>query len=115
MASTFNENELMDRVDNDLEFLAEALQMLQCDGPSAMQQIRDALAAGDAPSLGRAAHALKGIVSNFCSPQTQASALEVEQMGKKGDLSAAPGAVTILGDRLEALLGELTAFVKERT
>ena len=36
-------------------------------------------------------------------------------MGKKGDLSAAPDAVTILGDRLEALLGELVAFVKERT
>jgi two-component system sensor histidine kinase/response regulator len=115
MADTFNQDELLDRVDNDLGFLAETVQMLQCDGRSAMQQVRDALAASDAPSLGRAAHALKGIVSNFCSPRTQASALVVEQMGKKGDLSAAPDAVTILGDRLEALLGELAAFVKERT
>ncbi len=115
MADTFDEDKLMDRVNNDVEFLAETVQMLQCDGRSAMQQIRDALAAGDAPGLGRAAHALKGIVSNFCSPQTQASALQVEQMGKNGDLSAAPAAVTILEQRLRALLDELTAFVKERT
>ena len=115
MANTFNEHELLDRVDNDLGFLAETVLMLQSDGQAAMQQIREALAAGDAPSVGRAAHALKGIVSNFCSPQTQASALAVEQMGKRGDLSAAPDAVKMLGDRLEALLGELAAFVKERT
>jgi len=115
MADAFDEEELLDRVDNDLEFLAETVQMLQDDGRSTMQQIRDALAAGDAPSVGRAAHALKGMVSNFCSPQTQASALAVEQMGKSGDLSAAPEAVRILGDRLEALQGELAAFVKERT
>ena len=115
MAETFNEAELMDRVDNDLGFLAETVEMLQIDGQSAMQQIRDALAARDAASVGRAAHALKGIVSNFCSPQTQAIALEVEQMGKNGDLSATPEAVKILGDRLESLLGELATFVKERT
>jgi two-component system, sensor histidine kinase and response regulator len=115
MAETFDKEELLDRVDSDLEFLAETIQMLQCDGPSVMQEIRDALASGDATSLGRAAHALKGIVSNFCSPQTQAIALEVEQMGKSGDLSAAPEAVDILGSRLESLLGELATFVKERT
>jgi HPt (histidine-containing phosphotransfer) domain-containing protein len=115
MVDTFDERELLDRVDNDLGFLAETVEMLQCDGPSTMQQIRDALAAGDAPAMGRAAHSLKGIVSNFCSPQTQASAFEVEQMGKSGDLSAAPDAVKILGQRLEALVGELAAFVKERT
>jgi len=115
MAETFDKDELLDRVDNDWEFLAETVQMLQSDGQSAMHQIREAMSAGDAPSLGRAAHALKGIVSNFCSPQTQAIALEVEQMGKSGDLSAAPEAVDILGSRLEALLGELATFVKERT
>ncbi len=36
-------------------------------------------------------------------------------MGKKGDLSAAPGAVSILDGRLRALLGELVEFVKEKT
>ena len=114
MANAFDERELLDRVDNDLGFLAETVEMLLSDGPLAMQQIRDALAGGDAPSLGRAAHALKGIVSNFCSPQTQAAALAVEQMGKSGDLSAAPEAVEALGPRLAALLNELAAFVKER-
>jgi HPt (histidine-containing phosphotransfer) domain-containing protein len=89
--------------------------MLQSDGRSAMQQIRDALAAGDAPAVGRTAHALKGIVSNFCAPRTQELALSVEQMGKSGDLSAVPEAAADLAVHLEALLGELAAFVKEKT
>jgi two-component system, sensor histidine kinase and response regulator len=115
MADTFDEAELLDRVDNDLAFLAETVEMFQGDGRSAMRQIRDALAAGDSAGLGRAAHALKGLVSNFCAPQTHASALAVEQMGKNGDLSSAPAAVDALGGQLEALLAELAAFVKERT
>jgi two-component system, sensor histidine kinase and response regulator len=114
MADTFDEVELMDRVDNDLAFLAETVEMLQNDGPSTMAQIRQALAAGDASALGRAAHALKGLVSNFCSGTTQASALAVEQMGKSGDLTAAPAAVETLGRQLEALLAELAAFVEEK-
>ena len=115
MAETFDENELLDRVGNDQEFLAEIVQMLQSDGRATMGQIRDALAAGDATAMGRAGHALKGIVSNFCSPQTQALALEIEQMGKNNKLLAAPDAVNALGVRLEALLAELAAFVKGRT
>ena len=88
--------------------------MIESDGRSAMRPIRDALAAGDAPSLARAAHARRGIISSSCSLQTQASALAIEPMGRKGDLYAAPDAVKALGNRLEALLGELARFVQKR-
>ena len=101
MAQTFDEQDLLDNVGNDLAFLAETVQMLETDGPSLMKQIHEALAAGDAQALGRAAHTLKGMVANFCSPQTQALALEVEKMGKNDDLSAAPGAVKALDGATE--------------
>jgi two-component system, sensor histidine kinase and response regulator len=114
MAKTFNEQELLDNVGNDMEFLAETVRMLETDGPSLMKQIREAVAAGDAPALGRAAHALKGMVSNFCSPRTQASALDVEKMGKSGDLSAAGPAVNVLNSQLESLIGELSASIQAR-
>ncbi len=111
MAKTFHEQELLDNVSNDMTFLAETVQMLQDDAPSLMKQIRDALAAGDAPAVGKAAHTLKGMVSNFCAPDAQASALAVEKLGKGGDLAAAPAAVTALDAHVSSLLGELTTFI----
>jgi two-component system, sensor histidine kinase and response regulator len=114
MASTFDENALLDNVGGDIEFLAETVGMLQSDGPTLLQQIRDALAAGDAATVGKAAHTLKGMVSNFCAPQAQAAALEVEKMGKAGDLSAAPTAVTTLATLVDGLTAELVAFIKEK-
>ena len=42
-------------------------------------------------------------------------ALEVEKIGKSDDLSAAPAAVTALDGQLKSLIGELLAFLRERT
>lgn len=114
MARLFDENALLDNVGGDIEFLAETIGMLQADGPVLMQQIRDSLAAGDAATVGKTAHTLKGMVSNFCAAGVQAAALEVEKMGKAGDLSAAPAAVDALAPLVEALIAELTAFVEEK-
>lgn len=113
MAQAFNEQDLLDTVGNDLAFLAETVQMLEIDGPSLMKQIHQALAAGDAPALGRAAHTLKGMIANFCSPQTQAIALEVEKVGKSGNLAAAPRMVKALDEQLKSLIGQLIALLKE--
>jgi HPt (histidine-containing phosphotransfer) domain-containing protein len=107
----FDENELLARVDNDWEFLGETVQMLATDGRDLMQQIRSAAASGDAPTVGRAAHTLKGMISNFCAPAAQASAFEVEKLGKSGDLAAAPAAIQALEAQLEALIAALTQFI----
>jgi two-component system, sensor histidine kinase and response regulator len=114
MARVFNENELLDNLGGDVGFLAETVQMLETDGPTLMKQLQDALSAGDAAAVGKTAHTIKGMVSNFCSPVTQAAALEVEKMGKSGDLSNTPAAITVLADRVNALLLELRTFVKEK-
>jgi HPt (histidine-containing phosphotransfer) domain-containing protein len=115
MAETFDEAELMDRLDNDVEFLAETVEMLTGDGPGLMSQIQDAIASGDAATLGRVAHTLKGMISNFCAPAAQNAALELERMGKAGDLSAAPAATTVLQVQVDALIAELEQFVKSRS
>ena len=63
MANSFNEAELLDRVDNDIAFLAETVDMLTADGPPLLEQVRTAVNAGDAAAVARHAHALKGMVS----------------------------------------------------
>ncbi|MFT3685685.1 MAG: Hpt domain-containing protein [Phycisphaerales bacterium] len=70
----FDEQELLGRVDNDVGFLGETVEMLATDGPSLLSQVRAAAAAGDAAGVGRHAHALKGMLSNFCAPAAHACA-----------------------------------------
>ena len=113
MPSTFNPAELLERVDNDQEFLRETVEMLASDGPQLLDEVRRAADAGDAAGAARAAHTLKGMISNFCSPGAQAAALAVEQLGRAGDLAALPPAVETLEVRLRALIAELTDFLAE--
>jgi HPt (histidine-containing phosphotransfer) domain-containing protein len=115
MSQAFDAKELLDRVDNDWDFLAETVQMLCDDGRRLIEQIRAAAATGDAAAVGRAGHALKGMVSNFCSPAAQASALAVEQIGKSGDLGAISVPLADLEANFEVLVAALTDFLATRT
>jgi protein-histidine pros-kinase len=115
MAQRFNEQDLLERVDNDIGFLAETVEMLQSDGRSLVAGVKTAIAAADAPAVGRAAHTLKGMISNFCAAEVQALALEVERAGKAGDVAAAAQAAARLEPELEGLIGELAAFVQARS
>jgi HPt (histidine-containing phosphotransfer) domain-containing protein len=114
MPSTFNPDELLERVDNDDDFLRETVEMIDSDGPEILAQVRAAAAAGDAATVGRAAHTLKGMISNFCAPDAQAAALVVEQIGRNGDLAPLPAALDTLEARMTALIAELNHFVAER-
>ena len=115
MAKAFDEQELLERVDGDIGFLAETVQMLETDGRSLIKEIQTSLAAGDVASVGRTAHTLKGMISNFCAPAVQSLALDVERAGKAGDCAAAEAAAIRLAPGLEALIGELGMFIKARS
>jgi HPt (histidine-containing phosphotransfer) domain-containing protein len=114
MPRAFDEAEILERVDNDWEFLGEMVQMLAADGPALLEEIRDSADAGDASSVGRAAHTLKGMISNFCAADAQARALAVEQIGKGGDLSPLPPALQSLETRVQVLIADLNDFLSTR-
>ena len=114
MAPLFDEAELLEHVDNDVGFLADTVQMLETDGRALMVELKTAVASGDSPAVGRTAHVLKGMISNFCSPAVQSLALDVEKAGKAGDAPAAAAASAKLEPELEALIVELVAFVRAR-
>ena len=115
MPRAFDEKELLERVDNDWDFLVETVEMLSSDGRALVEQIRRAIDSGDAPAVGRAAHTLKGMIANFCSPATQASAFELERIGKSGDLSRAPAAMQVLEAQVNTLIADLSDFLTTRT
>src|SRR5215218_8871060 len=111
MSRAFEEKELLEQVDNDWDFLADTVQMLAADGPALINDIRRAADTGDAPAAARSAHALKGMISNFCSPAAHSRAQAVEQLSRSGDLTPLPAAVAALESEFKTLVGDLTKFV----
>ncbi len=115
MSDAFEEDALMDRVDGDLEFLEETIAMLNEDSPALLEQIRVAAASRDAENLVKAAHALKGMLANFCAEPAEAAARELEIMGREerlADVAAAADRVQCETEQLQAALHE---FLKAKT
>lgn len=108
MDSILNREELLGRLDGDEAFLAELVALFLNDQPRLVSGIRQAVSAGDAPALARAAHTLKGSVSNFCAPAATAAAARLERASQAGDWPAIPSAVQQLEALLDQLARELT-------
>ena len=114
MSAVFDRDELLERLDHDWDFLSEMVGLLGTDGRSLLDQIEKASASGDADTISRAAHTLKGMVSNFCAPVAQASALNVEKLTRSGDRTTLPSAIGTLRNDVEELIQALKDLLAAR-
>ena len=105
----------MERVDDDLEFLAETIAMLDEDGPDLLEQIRSAVASRDAAALVGPAHTLKGMLANFCAPAAEEAARDLEMMGREARLSDVDVAVEKVERETNLLRESLQAFLRSQT
>ena len=94
----------------DTEFIAELLGDFVSQTPALMEQIATALAQGDAATVGRVAHALKGSARAIGADELAAIAFELEQAGKQGNLTDAPNAL----HRLQTYWQSLEAYLQEQ-
>jgi HPt (histidine-containing phosphotransfer) domain-containing protein len=99
----FDKSKALRNVDDDLGLLREIAELFLADGPAMMVSIRQAVAAGDAERLHRAAHMLKGAVASFGAKAAFDTSMALETMGRTGVLE---GSSEVLG-RLESVFGEL--------
>ncbi len=95
-----NLDDLMKNIGGDRELLQEVAGMFIDMGPGMLEDIKAALAAGDAQRLEKTAHTLKGTASNFGAHGVVQFARELEFIGREGSLTEAV-------DKLAALEGEL--------
>lgn len=79
----------LERMGGDEEILKEIAALFVEDSPEQLQRIRQAIDAGNAQALERAAHTLKGSVSNFGAESAVKAAFALEMMGREGNLTQA--------------------------
>lgn len=93
----------LERVGGDEELLREIAALFLEECPRMMADIQAAVLAGDAESLERAAHSLKGSVGNFGARRAFRAAARLEAIGRNRDLTPLPEAWSELAAAMEAL------------
>lgn len=76
-------------VDGDRLLLAELSEMFVQDCPQRMKELEEGVKNGNAESIRRAAHSLKGMVSGFGAYQAKSLAEEMELIGRGGQVKEA--------------------------
>ena len=110
----FNFDDTLQRVDGDLDLLAEIAELFLAEAPAMLADITAAVAAGDALEVSRTAHRLKGSILTFGAPNAAGAALRLEQNGRLGDLTTAQADVDYLAAETHRLRIELESFVREQ-
>jgi len=113
----FDPTEVLERVGGDTELLAHLADVLATELPAMLGRVQDAVKAGDAAELYRAAHAIKGALSVFGYPPATDAATELERRGKEGELERTTDLSGDLEHHALTLLVGLSAFrlVEKRT
>jgi two-component system sensor histidine kinase/response regulator len=75
------------RLDGDQSLLVDLIGFYLDDYPGLLTRIEEATAAGDAASLERAAHSMKGLVANFDAMTAKDIAQQIESRAKQRDLA----------------------------
>ena len=111
MDDVINRDEVMERVDGDVELLAQMAELFLDDCPRLLSEIQEAITRSDSKALEYVAHTLKGSVGNFSAVAASDAALRLEMMGRDGDMTHAAEAYTALEaeiKRFESALAALT-------
>ncbi len=96
------------RFNDDHAFFLELCQEFMAHLPDRIQAMQAALKSGDANTLSRLAHNLKGISANFSAGPLSGLAARLETLDKQEDLTSAPA----LLEQIELESGRLRKFAK---
>ncbi len=98
------------RVGGDTELLKEIASLFLENYRDWLAELRQAAARGDAQMVERTAHGLKGSVANFGARDAVEASLNLETLGRSGDLAGATESLAALESALETLRGDLESL-----
>ena len=104
---------MLERIGGDRDLLKEVAGIFVSECPRMISDIRDAVKDGDAEALQKAAHALKGSVSNFAAEAAAQAAQRLEMMGRTRAMSDASHAFKELEREIDRVREGLSALAKE--
>src|SRR6202030_1898133 len=110
---SFQQRELLARVDNARELLHDLLTIFKEEFPRYLQALRVAVDAGDGRLVAVAAHTLKGMLLNLAAGQAAAAVGRLEQLGRNGETAGFQDALAAFERDATSLLPQLDACMAE--
>jgi two-component system sensor histidine kinase/response regulator len=107
----WNRAEALERLGGDEALLRELCEIFLEESPKLLLNLRKAIEEGDASSVMRSAHSLKGEVGYLGAAGASQAAQQLEDMGAVNKLAAAPKTLTLL----EREISGLHAAMKDQT
>jgi HPt (histidine-containing phosphotransfer) domain-containing protein len=101
------------RFGGDRDLFVELGGMLLEDLPPLLNELREAVRAGEARDVRARAHALQGLVSGCGGVRAAHVARQLENAGQNDDLSAAPQLLATLSSEVDLLIRSLNAYLAE--
>ncbi|MFO0707410.1 MAG: response regulator [Nitrospira sp.] len=86
----FNPDQMLQNIGGDRDLLMQLIGLFLDRQPDLLQDIRHALSVGDAVTVERLAHTLKGTAGNLCASEVALAAGRLEAVGHLGTLHDAP-------------------------
>jgi PAS domain S-box-containing protein len=108
--AAIDQDALMKNFDGDRELIATLSRVFADSSQKQLAELAEAIAQGDAAGIERAAHVLKGSVSNFRADAAVNAAARLELIGQNGDLALADSALAALEIEIGRLRQDLEAF-----
>jgi two-component system, sensor histidine kinase and response regulator len=99
----WNRAEALERLGGDEALLRELCEIFLEESPKLMRNLRKAIEEGDASSVMRAAHSLKGEVGYLGAAGASQAAQQLEDMGAMNKLAAAPETLILLEREISGL------------
>lgn len=98
------------RVGGDEELLREIAVLFLDNYQAWLQELRAAESSGNAEGVQRTAHGLKGSVANFGAREAVEASLQLENLGRAGNLAEMPPSMAKLEAALETLRKDLESL-----
>lgn len=100
----------IERMGGDRAFLAECVDLFEAELPPLLASLRESIRRGSPDEVYVAAHAIKGMSSNFCTKGPAQTADRLVRLSRDGELAQARGLVEQLERELQFLLAVLHAI-----
>ncbi len=115
MSLPFNQDELLEEIDNDMEFLEELIDLLESDAPALINNIKEGVDSSHAETVWQNAHALKSMVGNFAAHNAHAMSFIIEQAGREAQLDKAGTTLELLEKEIASLLTALNQLLEQNS
>ncbi|NOS78665.1 MAG: response regulator [Nitrospira sp.] len=106
----FDPSQMLQNIGGDQDLLVQLIDLFLERQADMMSQVRQALSLGDAVTVERAAHTLKGTAGNLCAPEVALAAGRLEAIGRLGTLHDAPAVYAHLEMEMLRLLHVLEEY-----